>query len=582
VNKSRNNTGLTELPPAQPAMIWYPYALSDEFPLLGASGRSATGGPVFRKADFPNAKRPFPDYYEGKWLIVEFMRGWIMSVTMDENGDYKSMERFLPDMNFGSAIDMDFGPDGDLYVLEYGSAWFKGNENAHLVRVEYNAGNRKPLVVVNASKASGAVPFKTQLLSTGTKDFDGDSLKYEWKVVGGGMTKIYKQKNPVITLVKAGNYKATLTVTDHNGAKSSDHVELKAGNEPPVVSIDVAQANKTFYFPGTPVKYAVKVSDKEDGSLANGKILPAQVAVSLDYMPLGYDQIDIAATQRDADMAAFASTGQLLMNKSDCKSCHMTDKRSVGPSYLEIAKRYKGKSGAVESLAQKVIKGGVGVWGEHAMSAHPQLSVADARAIVEYIMTTGEKKPVVKSAPIKGNWEIKPAAEQKEKGTYVMRAAYRDKGTASMKPLVGEEIIVLRYPNLNPELADMTKGFTKYITPMKSLNMSESGSYLAYKDIDLTGLSAFDVKIMGNPRNPTAGAVVEVRLDSPEGPLAGKSDFIATTARGPIKTKINLTGVSGKHTLYFVFVNDKATVGQTLVQIVDIEVVPQVLASLTK
>lgn len=49
------------------------------------------------------------------------------------------------------------------------------------------------------------------------------------------------------------------------------------------------------------------------------------------------------------------------------------------------------------------------------MSAHPQLSVADSRAIVEYILTTGEKKSVFKSAPLKGNLEIKPAAEQKRK-----------------------------------------------------------------------------------------------------------------------------------------------------------------------
>jgi len=149
VNKSRNNTGLTELPLPVPAMIWYPYSMSDEFPLVGAAGRSATGGPVYRKSDFPNAARPFPSYYEGKWLIVEFMRGWIMSVTMDENGNYKSMEKFAPELNFSSAIDMKFGPEGDLYVLEYGSAWFKGNENAHLTRVEYNDGNRQP--VVNAS-----------------------------------------------------------------------------------------------------------------------------------------------------------------------------------------------------------------------------------------------------------------------------------------------------------------------------------------------------------------------------------------------------------------------------------------------
>jgi cytochrome c len=118
VNNSRNNTGLNELPKPVPAMIWYPYGLSDEFPLLGAAGRSATGGPVYRRSDYPLAKRPFPSYYEGKWLIVEFMRGWIMSVTMDEKGDYKSMERFLPDLSFSSAIDMDFGPEGDLYVIQ--------------------------------------------------------------------------------------------------------------------------------------------------------------------------------------------------------------------------------------------------------------------------------------------------------------------------------------------------------------------------------------------------------------------------------------------------------------------------------
>jgi hypothetical protein len=80
---------------------------------------------------------------------------------------------------------------------------------------------------------------------------------------------------------------------------------------------------------------------------------------------------------------------------------------------------------------------------------------------------------------------------------------------------------------------------------------------------------------MGNARNPTAGAMVEIRMDRPDGPIIGKSDFIATTARGPIKTKINLTETTGKHSIYFVFVNEKAPVGQSLVQIVDIEVLPK-------
>ncbi len=573
VNKSRNNTGLTELPLPVPAMIWYPYSMSDEFPLVGAAGRSATGGPVYRKSDFPNAVRPFPSYYEGKWLIVEFMRGWIMSVTMDENGNYKSMEKFAPELNFSSAIDMKFGPEGDLYVLEYGSAWFKGNENAHLTRVEYNDGNRQPVVNASASKTSGAAPLKTQLLSTGTKDFDGDQLKYEWKIVGGGTTKIMKEENPVLTLAKAGAYKATLTVTDAKGAKSSKAIDLKVGNEPPMVSFDLSNANKTFYFPGTKLNYQVKVQDKEDGSLANGKIQPSQIAVSLDYMPLGYDQIDIASTQRGADMSAFSSTGQILMNKSDCKSCHMMSKRSVGPSYIEVSNKYRGKNGAVESLAQKVIKGGAGVWGDHAMSAHPNLSVADARAIVEYILTTGEKKSTVKSAPIKGEYEIKAAADQKEKGTYVFRAAYRDKGTASMSPLVGEEVVLLRHPTLNPELADFNKGFNKFITPSKTLNMDGDGSYLAYKDIDLTGIGSVAIKVNGNMRGSSAGGVIEVRLDAADGTMIGKTDFVNFTQRGQNKAVASINDTVGKHTLFFVFRNPSAKPGQTLLQPIEMEMV---------
>lgn len=580
VNASRNNTGLAELPPAQPAMIWYPYGLSDEFPMLGAAGRSATGGPVFRKADFAAAKRPFPDYYEGKWFIVDFMRGWIMAVSMDDNGNYKGMERFLPDQNFSSAIDMDFSPDGDLYVLEYGSAWFKGNENARLVRIEYNSGNRKPVVEVLATKRSGALPFKTQLLSTGTKDYDGDELKYEWKITGGGQTKILREASPQLSLAKAGTYKATLTVTDAQGAKSTKSLDLKVGNEPPAVSFDLSGANRTFYFPGTQLKYAVKVQDKEDGSLQNGKILPQQVAVSIDYLPLGYDQIDAATTHRGTDMQAFATTGQILIGKNDCKSCHMPNKRSVGPSYLEVAQKYKGKSGAVETLAQKIIKGGSGVWGNHAMSAHPQLSTADSRAMVEYILAIGDKKGAVKSAPVRSTYAIKPAEEQKERGTYILRAAYRDKGTAAMTPLVGEEILVLRHPSLDPELADETKGFNKVITPGKALYMEGNGAYLAFDDIDLTGVNAFMIKASAGTRAAAAGGVVELRLDGPDGTLAGQTAEIA--AGQATKTiQLPITGASGRHKLFFVFKNEKAGPNQVIVQINSIDVQPKAATSVT-
>ena len=84
-NTSVNNTGLRELPPAQPAFISYPYGVVREVPARSAP--AAGPRPAARsihRADFPTAPRAFPAYYEGKWLTADLSRGWIMAVTMDE------------------------------------------------------------------------------------------------------------------------------------------------------------------------------------------------------------------------------------------------------------------------------------------------------------------------------------------------------------------------------------------------------------------------------------------------------------------------------------------------------------------
>ena len=134
VNTSPNNTGLEELPPAQNAFIWYPYGESKEFPLVGTGGRNAMAGPVFYSDVFKKAARPFPNYYDGKLFAYEWMRGWIMAVTLDKEGNYVSMERFMPSYKFSNPMDMEFADNGDLYMLEYGSGWFTGNDDARLIR----------------------------------------------------------------------------------------------------------------------------------------------------------------------------------------------------------------------------------------------------------------------------------------------------------------------------------------------------------------------------------------------------------------------------------------------------------------
>lgn len=137
INNSRNNTGLTELPPAQPAFIWYPYGISTmDFPSLGAGGRTAMAGPVYYSDLYPKETR-YPSYYDGKFFFNEWMRGYIKAVSMKANGDYDRMEPFMPNTKFHAAIDIEVGPDGRFYVLEYGSGWFSKNDDAGLSRIDY-------------------------------------------------------------------------------------------------------------------------------------------------------------------------------------------------------------------------------------------------------------------------------------------------------------------------------------------------------------------------------------------------------------------------------------------------------------
>jgi cytochrome c len=75
------------------------------------------------------------------------------------------------------------------------------------------------------------------------------------------------------------------------------------------------------------------------------------------------------------------------MAKSDCNACHAINKKLIGPAFVDIAKKYKGNSGALARLTGKVINGGGGVWGAIPMTPHPQLSRKDAAEMVRYILS---------------------------------------------------------------------------------------------------------------------------------------------------------------------------------------------------
>ena len=599
VNQSVNNTGLTELPPPQKAFLWYPYGYSEEFPIMGSAGRSATGGPVFRQADFPASDKRFPAYLEGKWLMVEFMRGWIMAVSMDANGDYAGMERFLPGEDFSSAIDMKFSPEGDLYVLEYGSAWFRGNDNAQVKRIRYNGGNRVPAVMARADKTAGALPLTLRLSSEGTEDHDHDPLQFTWKVSSdNGFSRTIREANPTLTLDEAGLYNVTLEVSDGQGNHNAQSFEVVAGNEPPTVDIELTQGNQSFFFPGKAIRYAVRVQDREDGSLEDGRIQPGEVALNFDYVPEGFDPVEIAQNHRSTDAWAGFSRGKSLIEGSDCLACHRVDVRSIGPSYIEVAQKYKGDANARAALPERIIKGSVGFWGEHAMSAHPDLSVQEAGQMVEYILSLDEVQKTAEVLPVAGTYVTRTPAGQNGKGGYLLRAAYTDKGAAGLKPLSAEKIVALRNPLINVEDHDLAKGTQLLTTPGRSFYMIEDGAYVGFRQLDLTGIHEIMLYAEAPARVNGAGGVMEVRLDAPDGPLVAASeridpvevDFRAEVQKlreawekagkkGPEPSfrtvrdlfrptfSLPLSDADGVHDVFFVIKNPEAKSGQILVQV---------------
>jgi cytochrome c len=81
------------------------------------------------------------------------------------------------------------------------------------------------------------------------------------------------------------------------------------------------------------------------------------------------------------------SDGEKLIAKSDCVGCHKLDKKLIGPSYLDIAKKYASNEKNVAYLSGKIIKGGSGVWGTIPMAAHTSLKKDDAKSMAKYILS---------------------------------------------------------------------------------------------------------------------------------------------------------------------------------------------------
>ena len=552
VNTSPNNTGARVLPPPQPAMIYYPYERSTLFPLFGEGGRTAMAGPVYHYDDFPGSAVRLPEYYDGKFIHYEWMRGWMMATTLSPSGDFLRMEPFLSQFTFDHPVDVELGSDGSLYVLEYGTYWNAKNPNARLSRITYHPGNRPPVAKLVASRTVGAAPLTVELSADSSFDRDpNDSVRFTWSIVGAPDRDGARITQ---TFATPGRHHVRLRVRDTHGAVTEAATDILVGNAPPTVTIGV-EGNRSFYRDGETLAYEVHVVDPEDGILRRG-IDSSRVLITMSFGPGG-----VAPPQAPASAGAQAAAvpvGLALIRKSDCLACHGVDNASVGPSYTAVAQRYGGHPEAFVQLVTKIATGGTGAWGDRVMPPHPAIPESDRRAMVAYILSLRSNK-----LPPRGRVPLAVHANSRD-GAYRLQAIYADQPRNGIGPLADTAVIILRSPRVPAATATALRnvGLTSGqgadgTTHMLATAYADTSSFSLGR-LDLTRIGRVTIDFHGTEgRHPFT---VELRDGSPRGALLGSADVRPAGDRWT--TQSIAVGSPGEHALYVVLRSPDRDVGQ--------------------
>ena len=557
VNKSRNNTGLVDLPPAVPAFIYWPYAVSEVWPELGEGGRTACAGPVFYWQESFEKTNGFPKHFDRSLLFWDWQRPFIKWARLDANSDLQGLESFAPTtfvtantdeqrkkqkalIDNGATIirrpvDATFGPDGCLYLLDYGETW-GANPDSALLKISYVRGNLQPIAKLAVATPAGPAPLKTTLSAKGSRDLDGGKLSYTWKLQPGDK-KLGAGEELAVTLETPGNYNIELTVDDGQGGSVTRTTPVVVGNTVPVVRF-LAPQDGDFFTPGKPLTYKVAVQDAEDGSSdAKAAEFGARTLVTSAFLP--------------ADgRAAAVDPGLASMRQSDCFNCHAMETQLVGPAFLAIADKYRKQAGADELLNKKVRLGGSGVWGQVPMLAHPQHTEDEVAIMLRWIL--GLEKGKGGPTLTRGLEGQLTAPKESKPGSLVIEAIYTDLGAGAAGPLSGKASVSLRHRRLEAESGEVTNAKKT----SKAVGSTNHGTTIMFAGLNLADTKNF--KVSASAGGGAKGSQIEVHLDSPTGPLVATVDIAYTGDWGKfMENKAKLTPTPGRHDVYLVLTNPK-------------------------
>ncbi|MGC4092802.1 MAG: ThuA domain-containing protein [Polyangiaceae bacterium] len=230
---------------SQPPLLAYDYGTL-RYPALGRGiledgsfiGRAAIAGAVYRAPS--DARFALPARFQGQLLMADWTRNTVAVVNSDDGGKLRSVERVLPTESFRRPIDFDVGPDGALYVLEYGSDFWGNNPDAQLSRIEYAAfGKLSPVARIAASALHGPAGQSIHFSGAASRAQTPREtlLDYAWDFDGDGRSDAHGvEVDHRFTL--SGGFPVSLRVTSSSGLTSLPVSEaIVIGNSPPSVRI---------------------------------------------------------------------------------------------------------------------------------------------------------------------------------------------------------------------------------------------------------------------------------------------------------------------------------------------------------
>lgn len=186
---------------------------------------------------------------------------------------------------------------------------------------------------------------------------------------------------------------------------------------PPQVKISIP-GEKKIYTWNEQVRYSINVSDIKDGDSKYGEIPAQECVLTLAYVPGGNEDEIKKITDTKEEI------GLSLIKKSTCFGCHAHKTKLAGPSFQEIAKRYKPTEENIKNLSLHILNGSIGVWGDQQMPAHPDFTAEQRRQIATYILEIGDHPYRWIYPGLEGTFRILEKPKADRTGVYVLTARY--------------------------------------------------------------------------------------------------------------------------------------------------------------